>query len=412
MAGKTKRSHGTGSLWQEKRARGRKVWVGQVRVGNRQYQRTLGDVRRNGASHGLTGAGAERALRDVRARIEEDPATASNDPDHAPATIAQIGAEHLAHLVEVIGAKKATVQDYRIYLARHLVPFFADRPLREISPRDVEAFMRHQRDRGLAAGTISNHVNYLHSLFVYAEKREIVPRNAVKLADKPRTPRTDPDVRFLTLEEIEALLRAVPDGPLRLTDRALILTAAMTGLRQGELVGLRWRDVDWAAGVIRVRKSITRGEEGTPKSRRSSRYVPMEDRVAAELERHFQRSFYRRDDDKVFCHPHTGNPRDAAAIRDSFYKAMVRAGMRDRMGRSNGITFHSTRHTFGTRMAAAGAPMRAIQEWMGHKDIQTTMIYADYAPDPSNGREWVRKAFAPAEREPLVASDHDVVRAA
>jgi integrase len=132
----------------------------------------------------------------------------------------------------------------------------------------------------------------------------------------------------------------------------------------------------------------------------------MEDRVATELERHFQRSVYRSDDDKVFCHPHTRNPRDAAAIRDSFYAAMRAAGMAHRIGRGNGITFHSTRHTFGTRMAAAGAPMRAIQEWMGHNDIQTTMIYADYAPDPSNGREWVRKAFAaPAD----ASTGHDRV---
>src|SRR4051794_12577005 len=120
MAGTKHRTHGTGSLWKEARARGRKVWVGQVRIGNRQFQRTLGDVRSPGASDGLTRAGAERALRDARARIEKEVATARHERNHIPTTIADVGAEHLAHLVEVIGRKKATVQDYRIYLTRHV----------------------------------------------------------------------------------------------------------------------------------------------------------------------------------------------------------------------------------------------------------------------------------------------------
>lgn len=69
--------------------------------------------------------------------------------------------------------------------------------------------------------------------------------------------------------------------------------------------------------------------------------------------------------------------------RSALFRAQVKtAGVAHRCGRDNGITFHSFRHTFGTRMAAAGAPMRAIQEWMGHRDIRTTQTYADYSPDP------------------------------
>lgn len=164
------------------------------------------------------------------------------------------------------------------------------------------------------------------------------------------------------------------------------MTAARTGLRQGELMALRWRDVDWAAGVVRVRRNYSRGEWGTPKSRRSSRAVPMADRVAAELERHFQRSAYKADDGLVFGHPHTGNPYDASNLRDRFYDAMAAAGMGKRCGRKGGITFHSLRHTFGTRMAAVGVPMRTLQEWMGHRDFTTTLIYADFAPDPPAAR--------------------------
>ncbi len=391
MASARRRAYGSGSLLVEERARGRRVYVGQFRVHGKQHQRTLGEVRRAGSSAGLSKSQAERLLRDVRARVEEESPQPEEEPGpSAQRTLSAVGEEHLRHLVEVVGRKRATVQDYRIYLRRHLVPFFGDVVLDEVTPRDIEAFMRRQRDRGLAASTISNHVNYLHAIYAYAVKRSLATRNPVQAADKPRAPRTDPDVHFLSVEEVEALLRAVPDDYLGFTDRTLYLTAAMTGMRQGELVALRWRDVDWSAGVIRVRKNHTRGEEGTPKSRRSARSVPMADRVATELERHFSGSAYGHDDDRVFRHPHSGNPYDASRIRTRFYEALGRASVRR-------IKFHDLRHTFATRMAGAGAPLRAIQEWLGHADIQTTMIYADYPPDPSNGRMWAERAFAPAQ---------------
>ena len=161
----------------------------------------------------------------------------------------------------------------------------------------------------------------------------------------------------------------------------------MTGMRQGEVCGLRWRDVNWSAGVIRVRQTYTRGRWGTPKSRRSSRAVPMADRLAGELDRHFQGSAYRRDDDLVFPHPHRGRPYDASRMRKRFKAALGAAGLGD-------FRFHDLRHTFGTAMASSGAPMRALQEWMGHANQRTTLVYADYAPDASGGRSWAERASA------------------
>ena len=77
---------------------------------------------------------------------------------------------------------------------------------------------------------------------------------------------------------------------------------------------------------------------------------------------------------------------DASKLRKRFVKAIERAGV-------NPITFHELRHTFGTQMAAAGAPLRAIQEWLGHADAKTTEIYAHYAPDSTNGAAFVDRAF-------------------
>jgi integrase len=159
----------------------------------------------------------------------------------------------------------------------------------------------------------------------------------------------------------------------------------MTGLRQGELVALRWVDVDWKAGRIRVRRNFTRQEFGTPKSKRSSRSVPMTKRVADELKRHLRRTAYGGDQDMVFCHPHTGNPLDASKLRKRYKEALKRAGLRP-------VRFHDLRHTFGTRCAAEGVPMRILQEWMGHRDIKTTEIYADYAPSPHEA-DLIERAF-------------------
>jgi integrase len=150
--------------------------------------------------------------------------------------------------------------------------------------------------------------------------------------------------------------------------------AAMTGLRQGELVALRWRDVDWPAARLRVRQNHVLGEFGTPKSRRSTRSVPMADPVGAALDELFKASPAQGDDDLVFADPVTGGPLSKRMILQRFRKALEAAHL-DETHR-----FHDLRHTFGTRMAAAGVPMRTLQEWMGHRDIATTQRYADYAP--------------------------------
>jgi len=88
----------------------------------------------------------------------------------------------------------------------------------------------------------------------------------------------------------------------------------------------------------------------------------------------------------VFGDPDTGKPYVASTVRIRFKDALTAAKVRP-------VRFHDLRHTFGTRMAAAGAPLRTLQEWMGHAQYATTEIYADYAPDESRGRELAERAF-------------------
>jgi integrase len=166
----------------------------------------------------------------------------------------------------------------------------------------------------------------------------------------------------------------------------------MTGLRHGELIALRWRDVDWAAMRLRVRQNHVLGEFGTPKSKRSTRSVPMAAEVGGELDRLAKRHCAEPPPDAlVFADRHTGGPLSKAANNRRFRKALKGAHL-DETHR-----IHDLRHTFGTRMAAVGTPMRTLQEWMGHRDIATTQRYADYAPSAREA-QLVEAAFGVESR--------------
>jgi integrase len=321
-AAASKRAYGSGSIVREGGS-----WYGKWRVGQRQVKRRLGPVRPVGSSEGLTRKQAEAALRRV---MDEVKVLA---PEQR-ITFAQAAERYVQHVEHVLRRKPSTVQDYRIIVRRHLAPHFEGRTIEGIEPAHVEFYIAAKLDAGLAVKTITNHLNFAHGAFQFALRRGWVTSNPVALTERPRAAPADPDIRFLSSAELEALLRSVAlEHTLGPTDHALYTAAAMTGLRQGELVALRWRDVDWSAGVVRVRRTFSRQAWGKPKSRRSSRAVPIADRVAAELERHFQRSAYKADDDLVFCHPHTGNPYDASKLRERFYAAMTAAGMGHRCGR-------------------------------------------------------------------------------
>jgi integrase len=117
--------------------------------------------------------------------------------------------------------------------------------------------------------------------------------------------------------------------------------------------------------------------------------VPLADRLGGELDVLYRQTVYRADDALVFSSPYTGSPLDGAALLRAFRRYLARAGV-------GKVRFHDLRHTFGTRMAAAGVPMRTLQEWMGHRDLRTTLIYADYMPG-AHEVDLVNDAFAAAD---------------
>lgn len=378
--GSARRPRGTGSLLVRKDRSGSEIWYGKWRAGDEQVKRRIGPKRDVLTGEGLTRTAAEAQLRALMGTVS------LNRHPGGRVTVAEAG-QLLLERLETKGRRRATLENYESHIRVHLVPFFGSRRLDRIGRRDVEGLIRHLLRSGRTTKTTLNIVGLLHSIFELARREGWVVANPCTLVDKPQDPPMDADIRFLEPEEVEALVRAVPADDLGRVERPMYLAAAMTGMRQGELLALRWRDVDWSARRVRVRRSFVRGEFGPPKSKRSSRSVPLADRLAGELDLLHQATLWGGDDDLVFAHPHTGKPIDRSKLLKRFKVALAAGGVRD-------VRFHDLRHTFGTRLAAQGVPMRTLQEMMGHRDFKTTLIYADYTPN-AHEAEWVEAAFAP-----------------
>jgi integrase len=197
----------------------------------------------------------------------------------------------------------------------------------------------------------------------------------------------------LRQEELAAVLdTGVPDDEWGFLERPLYLMAAMTGLRQGELLALRWQDLDIAAvRGPRPPGFRTRRVQGAEVGARQPGGVRMSSELEQALAALPAESNFTDDEDLVFAHPFTGGPLVRSVVRRRFQRACRRAGVRV-------VRFHDLRHTFGTRIAASGeVSLRTLEEWMGHRDAKTTIICADYQPSEHEA-EMVSRAFGEPSR--------------
>ncbi|MHB8492461.1 MAG: tyrosine-type recombinase/integrase [Solirubrobacteraceae bacterium] len=392
-----KRAYGTGSLRVKHGA-----WYGSWRtVDGRRTMRKIAAVRSKTQPDGLTKTQAEQALREMLVTDAETAARAARR--HDP-TIEQLG-ERLKARLERDGRKRSHIEGVGYHLSTHINPLLGERPASDIDPRDVQRLVDRMLRDGKASKTVRNVAGTLHSVLAIAVDAELLARNPCDMAKLP-TAKTEPAIRFLTQAELERVLVAEPPEDATQAERdwwpavrLLVLTAAMTGMRLGELRALCWQDLDMAAMKVRVRYSFVRGELGSPKSRRSVRAIPLGARLVTELDEHHRSTPWNADADLVLAHPHTGRPLDRVRLLVHFKAALQRANVRP-------VRIHDLRHTFATTVAASGkVSMRTLQEWMGHANIQTTLIYADYMPGEREA-ELIDDAFGAAgsKRAPFVAN--------
>jgi integrase len=277
---------------------------------------------------------------------------------------------------------EARAQQGRIYLRRHGKTEEANpaevralegrvrshRPREAITPDDIETY----RDGLDAEGRLSNrvvvrHLTVLHGVFRRAMRVWDLPRNpaSAELVERPPV-RYSGEFTTLTPEEVRLLAAHAVDDQ----DRALFITAAFTGLRLGELLGLRWRDLDFELQRVHVRRNYTAGEEKAPKSGRV-RSAPMVDEVMAALDRISRRGYLGGPDDVIFYGTDGGHAAHWG-IRRRFYDALSTAGLPQ-------IRFHDLRHCFAT-LAVQHWELPRVQGYLGHAHISTTMRYVHHTP--------------------------------
>ncbi len=365
----------TGHVYRVERVRG-PVWYAKYRLPDgRQVQKRLGPAwtgRGRPAAASFTKRTAEAWLSDTLADARRGTLVGMV---RTGATFADAAAEFLRYVEHDRARKPMTIKTYRAIIGSQLLPAFGDRRLEAVTTAEIEAWAA-----GLttAPSTRVKSIAVLHGIFRRARKVWGLPFNPVTEVEKPPLERTG-DIQVFSPEEVWALVRAAESEQ----DAAVFLTAAFTGLRRGELIALRWRDVDFAGSVVRVRASYAGGTLTAPKSRKV-RSVPLAPEVASALARLGRREHWMGDDDVVFVGV-AGDYLDGSALRRRYVAALRRAGLRQ-------LRFHDLRHTFGTRMIGK-ADIRRVQEWMGHADVQTTMKYMHYAPRAEDAA-LVAEAFA------------------
>ena len=222
-------------------------------------------------------------------------------------------------------------------------------------------------------------VDYIHvtlqKALSQAMRDDLIPRN-VATGERPRSSRKREEIKALSSEQARALLTAARGG----RNEALYVVAVHTGLRQGELLGLKWADVDLAARRLSVRRALKVTDHGLdfgpPKNNASRRSVPLSKTAVAVLRAHRTRQNEERlrlgdlwrDHDLVFPN-RVGKPMDHGNLYYREYKPLLqKAGLGD-----EGFTFHSLRHTFATELFNQRKRPKIIQSLLGHSSITQTM---------------------------------------
>ncbi len=213
--------------------------------------------------------------------------------------------------------RPSTQEIYRFNIDKHLRPAFGDNELHRISRADLEKFLKGKLNADYAPGTVAKLRNQLSKILQSAVESDVVFENAARRVKVPPMSLRRPRV-FLTAEQSRRLLKLLVEPT-----RTMALLALMTGMRKGEILGLRWRDVDLTAGQLRVEQTWCSGEFGPPKTAASRREIPLAPGVVNALRRHQRRHL---------------SPRGAGVVpRELLYKKVWRVPMQ-KLAREFGIS--------------------------------------------------------------------------
>jgi len=282
--------------------------------------------------------------------------------------------------------KATTFERYEQITRLHLKPALGLVKLKGITPAHVRGLYREKLEAGSSARTVRYVHTTLHKALKQAVMDGLIPRNATEAVKPPQPSREE--MPPLTPEQAKHLLQAAHEAGDRL--QALYVLAIYTGLRQGELLGLKWDDVDLEDGSLQVRRTLSITKSGpvftSPKTAGSRRSVKLTSKAIAALKSHLERQLGEMDkvgslwspgdaDGLIFA-SETGEPLDRRVVTKLKFKPLLkRAGLPE-------IRFHDLRHTCATLLLTRNVNPKIVSEMLGHASIAITLdTYSHVLPN-------------------------------
>jgi integrase len=265
-----------------------------------------------------------------------------------------------------------TFERYEQYIRVHAIPALGRIRLGRLTPQHFQRLYQDKLAAGLSPTTVSHLHTVLHGAFAEAVRWGLLPRNVVSLVRPPR--KAHVEVVALTVEQARALLAAAAGNRFE----ALLMLAVKTGMRRGELLALRWEDVELDRGMLQVRGTLRRTREGltfgAPKTAASRRKVVLSPSSVAALRRHRARQEEERHGigdlwlDLGLVFPNTlGRPMEPRDLLANVYRPLLEhAGLAP-------VTFHVLRHTAATLLLSEGEHPKVVQELLGHAQVSITL---------------------------------------
>jgi len=253
--------------------------------------------------------------------------------------------------------KSSTLRDYRSSMNYHILPRLGNMPIKELGYLEIK---RAIADLSCSGKRLKNVLVPVREVFEFALLSGFIEKNPMSLVKSPKV--TKPDIHPLSMEEVNLFLEEVSDRY-----RNFFAVAFFTGMRFGEMAALKWKNVDFKLGVIKVRETLVRGEEGRPKTKRSVRDVDTLPPVVEALRN--QRKSTMGKSDYVFLNQYHRPVLPDSMNQHVWKPALRKAGLAERR-------LYETRHTFATLMLDAGELPGWVQKMMGHETLQ--MIHDRY----------------------------------
>jgi integrase len=277
--------------------------------------------------------------------------------------------------------RQSTHERYEYAINPHITPALGRIKLKDLTPAQVRWFYRERLDSGLAPATVHKMHVVLHKALKAAVSDGLIPRNPTASLKLPRIIREEIDP--LDQEEARRLLTAACGDRLE----ALYVLALNTGMRQGELLALKWEDVDLERGVLRVRRTLSRRDNvyvlDEPKTKKSRRTIRLTAGAATALEVHLSRQLEGMERMGSLYQPGglvfattTGTIINPSNLRNRSFKPLLKhAKLRP-------IRFHDLRHTCATLLLSKDVNPKVVSEMLGHASVSITLdIYSHLLPD-------------------------------